>query len=117
MNQTTNDNGLFVGLGYLFDFPGRGVFSPDDKVEVTPEQAEKHNAILSQAEIDGLDNCQIGQWGTFYYVNNQVRTWVGQVVSDTIWRNGNGIKFEYKDKMFRGRLQKNADYFNFKRIS
>lgn len=104
-------------VGYLFNFTGKGIFSPDGLIEeVTPEQMETHNKLLSQAEIAGLDKCEIGQHGTFYYVNGKVSTFTGEVVSTSILRNGKSITFQRNGKKFRGTLQQDADCFNFKRI-
>jgi hypothetical protein len=108
-------------LGYLMNFNGRGVYSPDGKVEVTPEDCEAHNKALSQAEIDGLDNnCDVGQWGTFYYTPKPdkkfVTTFTGTVVSTDVYVHGQVITFHRNSKTYRGRLQKDAECFNFKRI-
>lgn len=35
-------------------FDGRGVFSPDGRIECTTEQVSAHNAELSRVEIDAL---------------------------------------------------------------
>lgn len=121
--KITNDQGLLVCedgtcLGYLFNFNGHGVFSPDGKVEITPEQAETHNRVLAQAEIKGLDeNCEIGQCGTFYYVNGKVSTFTGEVVSTSVLRKGKSLTFYRNGKAYRGILRKDADCFNFKRVS
>jgi len=130
-----NDHGLFVNddgsaVGYLFDFIGHGIYSPDGKVEITKQEADTHNQLLSQAEVLGLDNCGIGQRGTFYLkdtkaVSSQgwtghkytVTTWIGTVVSDRVIINGKVITFYYGgNKQFRGRLQKDSDCFYFRRI-
>ena len=128
-NMIENHNGLLVKdgqcLGYLFNFTGHGVFSPDGIASsITPEQVDTHNAVLAQAEIKGLDDCcEVGQHGTFYYINGRVQTFTSAIVAEgcsvrkagqviTFARNVGGIK-----KVFRGRLQKDADCFNFKRIS
>lgn len=107
--------------GYLFSFSGHGVFSPDGKTEFTAEQAEAHNRALSEAELLSLDqNCQVGQGGTFYYTNGSVRTWTGTIVSETILRsgrNGRSITFKRNGKTYRGILRKDADCFNFRRVS
>jgi len=119
----TNNHGLLVNdgtlVGYLFNFQGHGIFSPDGKVEVTAEQVDTHNRLLADAEIKGLDdNCQVGQRGTFYYVKGQVTTFTGNVVaSPSLVRvNGKSITFQRGTRLFRGTLQKDADCFNFKRI-
>ena len=118
-----NDHGLFLDarsntvLGYLFEFSGRGVFSPDGKVGVTGEEATAHNKLLSQGEILGLDqNCQIGQCGTFYYRAGSVVTWLGELVSDHVTVRGQVITFRLAGKAFRGRLYKDAECFHFRRI-
>lgn len=118
----TNDNGLFIQdgacLGYLFNFGQRGVFSPDGKVEITAEAADAHNRLLGEAELLGLDqNCQVGQGGTFYYIRGLVQTWAGLLVSDKVKKAGSSITFSRNGKVFRGRLQKDADCFNFRRVS
>jgi len=120
-----NHDGLWIDedtnscVGYLFNFKGHGVFSPDGKVDITPEQADVHNKLLSEAEIKGLDeNCQVGQSGTLYYIQGQgVQTFVGTLVSNQTTINGNSITFTRNGKRFRGRLQKDANCFNFKRIA
>jgi hypothetical protein len=119
-----NDNGLLVNeedgrlVGYLFNFQGHGIFAPDGKVEVTPAEMETHNRLLSEAEIKGLDeNCQVGQGGMFYYnqKENTVKTFTGTVVSSEVTVKGNSITFMRGRKKYSGRLQKDADCFNFRR--
>ena len=118
-----NENGLLIDtnsnrcIGYLIDFSGRGIYSPIGKVEITEETAKRHNELLSEAELAGLDNnCQIGQCGTFYFIGKQVTTFMGLIVSTNIRLVGNTITFTRNGKTFRGKLQKDADCFNFRRI-
>jgi len=106
-------------LGYLMDFQGKGIYSPDGRIEITSEHAKAHNDALSKAELEGLDaNCQIGQGGTFYYDahKNQVSTFMGAVVATYVRVRGQVITFKRNSKTYRGRLQKDADCFNFRRI-
>ena len=116
------DNGLIMVdsehcVGYLFDFGGHGIFSPDGAMQVTKEQAETHNGLLAQAELDGLDkNCEVGQYGTFYFAKGQVQTWTGVLVSSDVICKGQSVTFRRNGKVYRGRLQKYADCFNFRRI-
>ena len=122
----TNDHGLLmvqqgdkpVCLGYLLNFEDKGIFSPSGKVDaITVEEMETHNRLLSEGELKGLDeNCQIGQQGTFYYVNNKVTTFMGTIVTDQITVKGKSITFVRNGKHYRGRLQKESDCFNFKRV-
>jgi len=111
-------------LGYLINFNGHGVFDASlGKVDITPEEIDRHNAILTESQLKGLDeNCEIGQWGTFYYTgkDGNVTTFTGEVVSNRVWVSGEKrftIKFERNGRMYRGVLQKDADCFNFRRIA
>jgi hypothetical protein len=116
-------NNVEYALGYLFDFTGRGVYDANyGKVEVSPEHAKAHNTALDEAQLEGLDkNCEVGQRGTFYYVNREkgVTTWMGTVVAEPrrVEVNGNSLTFRRNGKTYRGRLQKDADCFNFKRVA
>jgi len=119
---THQDNGIERCLGYLFDFPGRGVFEPTfGKLDVSPEEAKTHNQLLSQAEIDGLDeNCVVGLGGRFYTKKAAgriiVATWLGQEVSREVQIKSTVITFTRKGMTLRGRLRREEDCFYFKRI-
>jgi hypothetical protein len=110
-------------LGYLMAFKDRGVFdATHGKVDITPEDAAKHNAILDSASIKGLDEtCQVGQGGVFYYNRhkNSVNTWLGTLISDKVQISPGGkvITFLRNGCQYRGLLRKNDDSFTFKRIS
>lgn len=110
-------------LGYLMPFDGHGVYDAQyGRVDVTPEEANKHNTCLSEAELKGLDeNCKVGQMGTFFFDRNKqvVHTWVGVNVADKVnyIPGGKVVNFMRKGKQFRGMLRKDEDCFNFKRIS
>ncbi len=105
-------------LGYLWHVPQHGTFEPNvGRIDnITKEEADAHNKALSHAEIEGLDGCKVGQCGTFYFQHGQVRTFIGEVVSTDVHRNGVYITFTRNDKSFRGRLGK-SDAFNFRRIA
>ena len=102
-------------------FSGNGVFDATyGKVDVSAEEADAHNKAYDEASLKGLDeSCQIGQGGTFYYNDKDrtVKTFNGTVVSIFVRRSGTTITFGRKGKIFRGRVQKEADCFNFRRIS
>lgn len=111
-------------LGYLVNFPGHGIYEPEaGRVDVTPEEANKHNQCLAEAEIKGLDdNCQVGQGCTFYFDATSpvgVTTWNGMVVApkDDIYVDGSSIQFTRKGKTFRGREGKSVNCIFFKRIA
>lgn len=115
-----NNNGAKSVVGYLFDFAGQGVFSPDGKVSVTKEQADTHNACLAAAEIMGLDKAEIGQSGTLYWNRDKgVTTWTGVKVADYTLSAGQTVLTFRRPNghTFRGKLQRDADCFNFRRIS
>ena len=121
--MTYRDKGGERCIGYLFEFPGQGIFEPNfGKLDVTSEEAKTHNELLSQGEITGLDhNCEIGMGGTFYAKrkNGQtasITTCLGEEVSRDVQVNGNVIAFNRKGMTFRGRLRPDEDCFHFKRI-
>lgn len=110
-------------LGYLFHAEGHGTFDPTHgKVDVSKEEAETHNKLLSEAEIKGLDEaCQVGQGGIFYLGNKEdkrvVHTFTGDVVTDHIVLHGSSITFHRNGKTYRGRVSPRHDLFRFKRIA
>lgn len=115
--------GTNVFVNYLFKFKEHGWFSPEQSIECTDEEAKQHNEVLDDMLALGCaNNCEIGQWGTFYYDRptqdhgHRVRTWLGKTISDRVTVNGRSITFKMGEKVFRGRLPKDADVFNFKRI-
>lgn len=110
-------------LGYLFDFTGHGVYDPTiGKVDLSQSDMIAHNAALDSAMLQGLDdNCAVGMRGTFYLTKRDgrvtVTTWSGTLVSDNVTVNGKQITFRRNGHIFAGRAQKNADCFNFRRVS
>ena len=120
--MTYRDHGRERCLGYLFEFPGHGIFEPNfGKLEVTAEEAKTHNRWLSQGEIAGLDqHCAVGMGGTFYTRRAQSRTivvtWLGEEVSREVRVKGSVLTFRRKGMTFRGRLRREQDAFGFRRI-
>ena len=120
--MTWQDNGQERCFGYLFEFPGRVIFEPNfGKLEVTSEEVTTHNRLLSQGEIEGLDqNCAVGMGGLFYTRkvdgHTRVVTWLGEEVSRNVQVHGNVITFQRKGMGFRGRLREQEDAFAFRRI-
>jgi hypothetical protein len=105
-------------LGDLIHFDGRGTYDAHyGKVDVTKEEADVHNKALDEARLTGLDkNCEIKQGGTFYYhPKNGVTTFLGTKVANA-YVSGNTITFIRAGKTYRGKLQKEADCFNFRRV-
>lgn len=119
---TNQDDGGQRCFGYLFEFPGHGIFEPTfGKVEVTSEEAKTHNQLLSQREIDGLDNHSAAGSGGMFYARQAedrtiVTTWLGEGVSREVHVRGNVLTFRRKGMTFRGRLRRQEDCFGFKRI-
>lgn len=72
-------------LGYLMEFSGMGVFDATyGKVDVTPDEAIIHNHAYDKANLEGLDNCKVGESGIFYARFSplkQVTTFLGKPVS------------------------------------
>ena len=109
-------------FGYLFEFPGRGIYEPTfGRLDVSSDEARTHNQLLSQAEIKGLDeNCAVGVGGRFYTRKAErqtiVVTWLGEVVSQDVQIRGQVVTFRRRGMTFRGRLRQHDDTFAFKRI-
>lgn len=120
--MTYLDNGSERCFGYLFDFAGHGVYEPTfGKVDATAEEAKIHNQLLSQGQIQGLDqNCAVGLGGMFYTrkVDGRtvVATWLGEEVSREVRVRGDVLTFTRKGMTFRGRLPTEREGFCFKRI-
>jgi hypothetical protein len=109
-------------LGYLMDFQDKGVFSPDGKVEVTPDECRIHNAALEKAELEGLDkNCKVGMTGALYLIERDkrptVQTFLGTVVSDDVTIKRGKVSFTRKGMCFTGRVDSESDLFRFKRTA
>jgi hypothetical protein len=92
---TYKHHGKDTCLGYVFHTPEHGVYdAAHGKVDVTPEQAEIHNKLLDQALINGLDtHCEVGQGGTFYLSDGQIKTWLGTVIAPALSRRGKHYSF------------------------
>jgi len=45
-------------VGYLFAFPGHGVFAPGGKINLalTPQQIAEHNRLLTEAEVKAMED-------------------------------------------------------------
>jgi hypothetical protein len=120
--MTYRDNRRERCFGYLFHFPGRGVYEPTfGRLDATAGEASTHNQLLSRAEIEGLDqNCPVGLGGMFYTKkadsHTVVATWLGEEVSREVRVRSNVLTFTRKGMTFRGRLRPSQDCFCFKRI-
>lgn len=106
--------------GYLLELQGK-VFDADlGRVEVTPEQAKEHNRVFDEMIVDGLAKCPIGKGNTFYHQEHegthQVITWWGTMIDPRARVAGQTITFQYRGMIFRGRLGREHECFNFRRI-
>lgn len=105
--------------GHLLAIHGR-IYEPDGEVEgVTAEQAERHNELLDAMLIEGLKTCELGQRGTFYYCarKKRVATFTGKVIADDVVPVGNVVTFQYRRRTFQGRLRKDEEFFEFRRVN
>jgi hypothetical protein len=123
----SNDHGMLMAaedqcFGHLFHFEGHGVYDPElGLVDVDPALVDPHNKILDEAYIKGLDeNCKVGQGSFFYHTKkdgrDQVTTFTGTLVSSDVTLKGKSLTFRRAGKTYRGRISKNAQSFNFKRV-
>jgi hypothetical protein len=121
---TVIEDGKEFALGYLMDFAGRGIFDATyGKVDISPEDAKRHNELFDKAMLDALDDrCEVGQGATFYWNGREktVNTFIGTLVSDKCSEGGNKRKkvvFRRNGKVYSGIVQKDADCINFYRVS
>jgi hypothetical protein len=107
-------------LGDLVYFPEYGVFDPTlGKVDIDPKYVDPHNTALDLAKLGGMDKlCEIGQSSYAYFRKDppQVVTFIGTNIADHVIKTGKTITFHRAGKVYRGRLQKDSDVFNFTRI-
>ena len=103
-------------LGSLMYFQGHGTFDPEHgAVPVTKKEADIHNRALDQAMIEGLDKCQVGQCGMFYYDGRVVHTFTNLTVNVDQWNSDN--VFTRKGKRFRIYRRKDCDLVTVKRTA
>lgn len=107
-------------LGNLMHFEGHGTYDPSlGQVDVTKEDADKHNAALDTALIEGLKGCKVGQ-GNFFYLGHsplRVHTFTGKEVTRSVTVKGTSVTFTVNNMTFKGKLQKDAQCFNFTRTA
>jgi len=61
--MTHRDNRRERCFGYMFEFPGHGIFELTfGRLDVSSEDAKTHNQLLSQGEIAGLDQTAPSAW-------------------------------------------------------
>jgi hypothetical protein len=98
-----NDRGKETCLGYLFHFPGRGVYdAKHGKVDVLPDQANTRDKLLDQALINGIDDhCEVGQGNKFYVIDGQIKTWLRTLIAPALKRRGRRYVFVRGGKEFR----------------
>jgi hypothetical protein len=128
MPQIVNNHGLLTYqnngdekptcLGFLFSGPQHGIFDPElGGIEVTPEVADVHNKLLSQALIDGLDTCEIGQSAMFYLVGDprggnplRITTWTGDLVADRLHNvSPRRYNFQRGGRWYKAICRQNSD--------
>src|SRR5438093_876964 len=100
--MTYRNKGGECCLGYLFEFPGKGIFEPHfGRINVSSAEAKTHNQLLSAGEIQRLDsNCAIALGRRFYLRQHAnklvVSTWLDEVVSRDVQIQGRSIVFRRK---------------------
>ena len=115
---TYEKDGKEYCLTDLLDSGEHGIFDPNaGLLPITSEEASLHNKAYSKAQIQGMDtNCQIGQFGYAYFDGIKVSTWIGETISLDFTLKGRVLTFRRNGRVFRGRLRKNTNNFNFERI-
>lgn len=104
------------------DFGDRGVYEPEaGRVDVPPKEAERHNRVLDEGLVKGLDgNCEVGMSGSFYLTGDPpvVTTWTGLLVSGDVRVQGRAVTFKRRGMTFQGRKDAMDDeFFEFTRVA
>lgn len=111
-------------LGYIMELKTpSGVRFLDQNMEqlnITKWECDKHNELLDQAALAGLDNAKVGEGHIFYYVNGELGTFMGTPVAGWITVKWDGrrskLTLERYDKTFSGWLRQDENAVNLKRI-
>lgn len=104
-------------LGYLLIVPDKGIFDAHyGQVQVSEEEAKKHNLIFDRMNITGLDQCPIGKGGFFYLDGKKVTTFLGTVVSKKYLKINNKILFNRGSMTFEGESAPDGNSTFFFRI-
>lgn len=115
---TYEDKGQETCLGSLIWHPEHGCFDANfGKISgITEEEARTHNEALDKGLIEGLDRCEVGQWGSFYYIDGKIKTFMGHLVSEDVTVKGRVITFRRNDRTYRGELEPDSELFFFERV-
>ena len=114
--EDAEDAGVNRCLGYLLIVEGHVYDASAGKVEVSPEDAQKHNQVFDEMMVKGLDeNCQVGEGNNFYVSGNTVKTWLGTVLGEAT-KVRSTYTFTRKGMKFTGNLPKGEEVAFFKRI-
>lgn len=124
---TYDDKGTSRCLGYLITHEAKVYDATFGKVDVSLEDAEKHNNCLSKAQIAGLDACEIGQCGDFYIDKRDnlptspgFKTWQGEVLTapgTTSKVKRNTYEFIRNGKRYEATTSVDADTVFIKRLT
>lgn len=80
-------------IGYVFEFQGHGAYSPNGKVEMTPEQIAEHNRKLANAELQAMK--ETGRAILYLFKSDtgySVGTWASEPFQRTaVWRRRHSI--------------------------
>lgn len=121
----TGRSGQDVYLGYLLEHEGEQVDAAFGRVNVSADDAEKHNAALSAVEIAALrDTFKIGQTCHLYLNEKQqpitIRTWPGEyvatVASIVTTPKRRTLEFVVGKHLFRGHVETGEELVLVERV-
>lgn len=100
------------------NFPGHGVYDATlGLVDVTPDDAQKHNQVFDEMMVKGLDeNCQVGEGNNFYVSGNTVKTWLGTVLGEAK-KVRSTYTFARNGMTFKGKVPSGEEVGFFERIA
>lgn len=73
-------------MSYAYNFEGHGVFTPDGKTKMTPQEANDYNAKLETAEFEAWSQ-KPDRWSVYVDNSMTVHTWLGTPLGTIIKRN------------------------------
>lgn len=107
----TDKEGVSRCLGNLLFHEGKAYDPDHGAIELSKEHTDAHNKAFDTALIEGLDKAEVGQGANFYFVNKQVKTWLGTVVDEFPQYHRGSIVVNRKGKVFTGKLKKGEVFF------
>ena len=110
--------------GYVLWHEGQCYSADGQRSKATQEEVDKHNKEFDQANIKGLDACDVGVGGIFYRKGDSVTTWLGTKVGVITRENAQNVYMSHVQTgeakltmFFRARKLKRSDGWFYMRVA